>query len=82
VVPTSTSLPSPAPTPAFKKVTAGNWNKQLDRRYLYNTTIGEEYVNCTTTASVNATRVKRVYEFGQEIIPQCGTFGDSGDARV
>ncbi|KAJ4294196.1 hypothetical protein N0V90_007886 [Kalmusia sp. IMI 367209] len=47
----------------------------LHRRFLYNTTIGEEYVNCTvnSTSTDRAHGIKRVYEFDQAVYPQCGT---------
>lgn len=68
----------------WKRPTTTNLHPKLERRFLYNTTIGEEYVNCTTTASIKPSRVKKVYEFGQHIIPQCGVvvYGDSGDAHI
>ncbi|KAF2241750.1 hypothetical protein BU26DRAFT_571501 [Trematosphaeria pertusa] len=49
----------------------------IGKRWLYNTTIGEEYVNCTEKASVMPSQTRRVYEFGQAVVPQCATWGDS-----
>lgn len=53
---------------------------EFGKRWLYNTSIGEEYVNCMEHASVHkekAGRVERVYQFGWDVVPQCATWGDS-----
>jgi hypothetical protein len=61
-----------------RMICSKNFKRDLSRRWLYNTTIGEEYVNCTSSASeVSPGRNNRVYEFGQKVIPQCATWGDS-----
>ncbi|KAF2684888.1 hypothetical protein K458DRAFT_267526, partial [Lentithecium fluviatile CBS 122367] len=68
-------LPEPTSTtePAFPPPTS-----TLNRRFLYTTTIGEEYVNCTTSsvASDRAHGIRRVYEFNQTVTPQCGTMSE------
>ncbi|KAK7189867.1 hypothetical protein PSPO01_04257 [Paraphaeosphaeria sporulosa] len=52
----------------------------LSRRFLYNTTIGEEYVNCTETSNSKdrVHGVRHVYEFDQPVFPQCGTVDQFG----
>jgi hypothetical protein len=64
----------------MKPISSGSRPK-FSRRFLYNTTIGEDYVKCTVAASIHPSRIKKVYEYGQEIIPQCGTYGDSDIAN-
>jgi len=42
---------------------------------LWETQIGEEYVNCTNTSLFfdRTSGVQKVYEFNQTVTPQCGT---------
>lgn len=60
---------------ALEGLSSENHNA-LHRRWLYNTDIGEEYVNCTNSSisADRATGVKRVYEYNETIYPQCGTY--------
>jgi hypothetical protein len=61
-----------------RDVTVGGSGHGLQRRYLYNDTIGEEYVNCTANGWPTASpgRVVRLYEFRQEVILQCGSVAE------
>jgi hypothetical protein len=47
----------------------------LQHDFLYNTTIGEEHVNCTATnnSTNRARESRRVYKFDQPILLKCGT---------
>jgi hypothetical protein len=86
-IPPATTTPDPVPIPTSTigfltsaaspsaSVDARSLHPSLKRRYLYNTTIGEEYVNCTATSNATdrAHGIKRVYEFDQAVYPQCGT---------
>jgi hypothetical protein len=78
-------LPEPEPEPPVESTTPA-WGSlqethlpaphRLAPRRMYNTTAGEEYVNCTEKYAVGPNadlgRVKRIYEFGQRIVLQCG----------
>lgn len=76
---TATAVSAPFPTPSNATVTRRaphtSRHNKLDRRLLWETSIGEEYVNCTTSSSYSdrAHGIKRVYEFNQTVTPQCGT---------
>jgi hypothetical protein len=90
-VPDPTLAPSPTPAPAPPSNTTLRTTKptvnhqahaknvarapELQRRFLYNTTIGEEYVNCTSNSAFEdrSHGIIKVYEFNQTVIPQCGT---------
>jgi hypothetical protein len=77
---TTTPLDAPTPLPSDAAVTRKSpRSPKLNRRFLYTTQIGEEYVNCTGISAYDDrfTDVKRVYEFNQTVTPQCGT--TSGD---
>ncbi|KAF2661697.1 hypothetical protein K491DRAFT_710538 [Lophiostoma macrostomum CBS 122681] len=84
---TSSSLaPTATATPGLNATIFGTLDKRSDltRRWIYNTTIGEEYANCTEKATINNSTenaVEQVFEFGQSIDVQCGTveYGEGRD---
>lgn len=73
--PTTTAISEATSLARPKSNHPRSFEKSLTRRFLYNTTIGEEYVNCTfaSNSTDRAHGIKRVYEFDQRIFPQCGT---------
>jgi hypothetical protein len=85
-----TTIPVPFPSPSNATVLRRAPvnlapRHKLDRRLLWNTYIGEEYVNCTTGNSFTdrAHGIKRVYEYNQTVTPQCGTVvGDKEDIML
>jgi hypothetical protein len=86
----TTAVPVPFPTPSHATIlrrAPANLapRHELDRRLLWNTYIGEEYVNCTTGNSFTdrAHGIKRVYEYNQTVTPQCGTVvGENEDIML
>ena len=80
--PESSSVSTTTPVSAVPTA-ASTWSissrHNLHRRFLYNTTIGEEYVNCTfsSNSTDRAHGIKRVYEFDQPVYPQCGTMDNN-----
>lgn len=75
-LPATTTMVAPPPTSSNgTSVQVTPRSPKLNRRLLWKSTIGEEYVNCTSSS--NATDrvhgIKRVYEFNQTVTPQCGT---------
>ncbi|ORY13286.1 hypothetical protein BCR34DRAFT_649419 [Clohesyomyces aquaticus] len=75
--PSVVSTPTASPTPKSMTRTAAHVESRhkFQRRFLYNDTIGEEYVNCTANGfpPSNPGRVVRLYEFRHEVILQCGS---------
>ncbi|KAF2648284.1 hypothetical protein K491DRAFT_722715 [Lophiostoma macrostomum CBS 122681] len=95
--PTTTATATATTTAKAKAVTAPMplWTKSqseerdleargdLQRRFLYNTTAAEDYINCTTNASLaHPGQIERTYEYGEEIILQCGTYGDAYPDKI
>lgn len=88
-IPTSAFAPLPTPTTvlnptgtstSIESLNHRSLHPSLSRRFLYNTTIGEEYVNCTETSNSTdrAHGIRHVYEFDQPVLPQCGTVDHFG----
>ncbi|KAF2837751.1 hypothetical protein M501DRAFT_138052 [Patellaria atrata CBS 101060] len=86
--PTTTETSFPTATPEMKRhaMEAVKLSREaikahrdwLDRRWLYNTTAGEDYVACRKDMANNS-RIVKFYEWAEQIVPQCGTYISNGE---
>ncbi|KAF2477954.1 uncharacterized protein BDR25DRAFT_308794 [Lindgomyces ingoldianus] len=80
--PSATKMPSAFPKPSATPTPTAVVKPPSTAKAI--TVVGEEYVNCTANGwpKDNPGRVVRQYEFGQEVILQCGSYGDTEDLSL